>query len=158
MDEETLYKKFKLVKRETENYTLWNTEGVLTRFDSAEDIVIEFVAWRLARYEDRRTTLINQKTEEVRMLNEKLRFILFYLSHVDDFKGKKKDDLIALLLKNKFTDYEDLLKMQIWKLTHDEIEKLKEEIGQAEVKLKELNSDTAAKMYERELKALKYEE
>jgi len=157
LDAETLMKKFKLIARDTENFTLWNENDVIERFDTPEDIVKRFVDWRVLGYEERRVRLIDKTKEEVRFLNEKLRFILFYLANVDEFKNKKKDDLIALLLANKFVDYDDLLRQQIWKLTRDEIDKLKNEIKNAEVYLGELIGDTGAQMFIRELKAFKYD-
>ena len=158
LDEEDLYKKFKLLARDTENFTLWNENGVLERFDTAEDIVERFVAWRLQRYEDRRQKLIDQTSESIRWLSEKLRFILFYLDNVDQFKNKKKDDLVALLVKNKFVDYDRLLSMTMWNLTRDKIEELKKEIEEQKKYLQTLKDDSASEMYKRELKAFTYEE
>jgi DNA topoisomerase II len=158
LSEEELYKRFKLVSRFTETLTLWNENDAIEKFDTPEDIVIRFVGWRLARYEDRRQKLIADTTEYIRKISEKLRFILFYLDHVDDFKGKKKDALIELLLKNKFVDYDWLLSMPIWNLTRDKIDELKKEIGDQKAYLKTLEDDTAKEMYTRELKAFKYVE
>jgi DNA topoisomerase-2 len=157
LDLDVLYTKFKLIKRETENYTLWNEEGVLERFSSPEEIVQRFVKWRLGFYEERRQRLIRDETENNRFLNEKLRFILFYLKNSKEFHNRPKQELIDILLKNNFVDYDDLLKQQIWKLTHDEIEKLKKEIADTAARLKALMEDTAKEMYKRELKAFKYD-
>lgn len=151
-----LYQKFKMISRDTENFTLWNENGTLERFDTAEDIVERFVAWRVQRYEDRRQKLIKVTKEDIRWMSEKLRFIMFYLDNVDQFKNKKKDDLINLLVKNKFNDYDRLLTMAIWNLTRDKIEELKKDIEAVKVKLAALESDTASEMYKRELKEFKY--
>lgn len=153
LGEEALMKLFKLVKRETENFTLWNEKGVIEKFDTPEDIVERFIPWRTAQYENRRQRLIQTTSENIRWLSEKLRFILFYLANVDLFKNKKKDDLVSLLIENKFDDYDRLLGMSIWNLTFDKIEELKKEIGTAEIYLKGLEADTAKAMYTRELKA-----
>lgn len=158
LDEDTLYQKFKLLSRDTENFTLWNENGILERFDTAEDIVERFVVWRLQRYEDRRQKLIDQTTESIRWMSEKLRFILFYLDNVDQFKNKKKDDLVQLLVKNKFVDYDRLLGMTMWNLTRDKIEELKKEIDEEKKYLQTLKDDSATEMYKRELKAFTYEE
>lgn len=156
MSEEELYKRFKLIKRDTENFTVWNTDGVLQRFESAEAIIEAFVPWRLARYEDRRQKQIADTTEAIRWMSEKLRFILFYLANVDAFKNKRKDDLIKLLLKNDFVDYDRLLQMAMWNLTKDKIDELKKEIADLKKHLAVLKADTAVEMYRRELKAFKY--
>jgi DNA gyrase/topoisomerase IV subunit A len=156
LDHDTLMQKFKLISRDTENLTLWNENGTLERFDTVEDIIERFTGWRLARYEDRRQKLIGDTTEQIRWLNEKLRFILFYLDHVNDFKGKKKEDLIALLLKNDFIDYDRLLQMPMWNLTKDKIDELKNQIADQKKYLAALQSDTATEMYKRELKEFEY--
>lgn len=156
LDHDELLKKFKLISRDTENLTLWNENGTLERFDSVEDVIERFVVWRLARYEDRRQKLIAETTEAIRWLSEKLRFILFYLSNVDAFKNKKKDDLVALLLKNDFVDYDRLLQMTMWNLTKDKIEELKKQIEEEKKYLATLEADTARDMYRRELKEFKY--
>jgi DNA topoisomerase-2 len=156
LDIEELYKKFKLISRDTENFTLWGIDGILKRFDSAEDIIAAFVPWRLSQYEVRRQKLMGDSEESIRWMSEKLRFILFYLSNVDQFKNKKKDDLIALLIKNEFVDYDKLLQMAIWNLTKDKIDELKAQIADEKKVLAVLKSDTAQEMYKKELKEFKY--
>jgi DNA topoisomerase-2 len=156
LSEDELYKKFKLISRDTENLTLWNENGVLERFETVESIIERFVVWRLDRYEDRRQKLISEATESIRWMNEKLRFILFYLDNVDSFKNKKKDDLVELLLQNDFTDYERLLQMSIWNLTRDKIDELRKLIADEQKYLASLEEDSAAAMYKRELKEFKY--
>lgn len=158
MDIDELYKKFKLIARNTENFTVWDIDGTLKRFDSAEAIIERFTHWRLARYEDRRQKMIADTNESIRWMNEKLRFILFYLDNVNAFKNKKKDDLITLLLKNDFSDYDRLLQMPIWSLTKDKIEELKNLISEDKKRLAILKADTAEEMYRRELKAFVYKE
>lgn len=155
LDLETLYHKFKLVARMTENFTVWNEKGNLERFETAEDIVTRFIPWRIARYEDRRQKLIDVTSESIRWLSEKLRFILFYLDNVGEFKNKKKEDLIALLLKNKFVDYDRLLTMAMWNLTRDKIDELKKDVAEQKKYLASLESDVATEMYKRELKEFK---
>jgi DNA topoisomerase-2 len=156
LPEEELYKKFKLISRDTENLTLWGIDGVLKRFESVEAIIEAFIPWRLSQYEVRRQKLIAEAKESIRWMSEKLRFILFYLAHVNDFKGKKKDDLIAMLMKNDFIDYDRLLSMPMWNLTKDKIDELKNQIAEEKKYLASLEGDTAQAMYTRELKEFKY--
>lgn len=151
LDHETLMQKFKLISRDTENYTLWNENGILERFTSAEQIIERFVAWRLSMYEVRRQTLIKHETEKERLLNEKLRFILFYLDNVDLFKNKTKDILIDTLLKNSFNDYDVLLQMPIWNLTKEKIEQISKQIEACKATIASLVATNANKMYTSEL-------
>jgi DNA topoisomerase-2 len=158
MSEDQLYQKFKLVARESENFTLWNAEGVLQRFESAEDIITMYTVWRLSFYEKRRQKLMSDTAEAIRWMSEQIRFIRFYLANVKLFRDTSKKELIALLLSEKFADYDKLLGMPIWNLTKDKIAELEKKLGESKTYYATLESDTANDMYKRELKAFKYEE
>lgn len=158
LDEEVLYQKFKLISRDTENLTLWNTDGVLKRYGSVEEIIEEFVVWRLDKYEVRRQKLMTLTKADIEWLSEKIRFINFYLKNHNKFRNAAKKELIEMLLENKFDRYQELLSMPIWALTKEKIEELENDLAAAKQRLAELEGDTAAKMYNRELKDFKYEE
>jgi DNA topoisomerase-2 len=158
LTEEQLYTRFKLFTRESENFTLWNSQGILQRFESAEDVIAMYVPWRLSFYEVRRQKLITDTRESVRWQNEIIRFIRFYLANVTLFRDTSKKELIELLLSEKFVDYERLLGMSIWNLTKDKIAELEKKLVDLKSYLATLESDTAHDMYRRELKAFKYEE
>jgi DNA topoisomerase-2 len=151
---EELYKKFKLISRDTENFTVWNINGVLQRFESAESLIEAFVPWRLSVMETRRQHLIADLREQVRFANEVIRFIRFYLSNVKVFRDTSKKELVDILLENRFVDYERLLAMQIWSLTKDRIAELEKKLNDLKSELAKIEADTAADMYKRELKAI----
>lgn len=154
LSEEELYKKFGLISRDTENYTVWNIDGVLKRFESAEALVEAFVPWRLEMMEKRRQHLIADLKEQVRFASEVIRFIKFYLANVKLFRDTSKKELVEVLLQNKFVDYERLLAMQIWSLTKDRIAELEKKLNDLKSELAKIEADTAVNMYKRELKAL----
>lgn len=151
---EELYKKFGLISRDTENFTVWDVDGVLKRFESAEEIIEAFVPWRLEMMEKRRQHLITDLKEQVRFASEVIRFIRFYLANVKVFRDTSKKELVELLLQNKFDDYERLLAMQIWSLTKDRIAELEKKLEDLKTDLAKIEADTAVDMYRRELKAL----
>ena len=155
---EQLYTKFKLVSRETENFTLWNSDGNLQRFESAEAIIEMYTKWRLGFYEIRRQKLIADTKEAIRWQSEIIRFIKFYLANVKLFRDTSKKELVAVLLENQFVDYDRLLSMAIWNLTKDKIEELERKLQDLRAYLASLESDTAVEMYKRELKAFRYSE
>ena len=156
LSEEELYKKFGLVSRDTENYTVWDIDGTLRRFDTAEELIEAFVPWRLQVMEKRRQFLIADLKEQVRFASEVIRFIRFYLANVKLFRDTSKKELIEVLLENKFDDYERLLAMQIWSLTKDRIAELEKKLSDLKSELARIEADTAADMYKRELKALSF--
>ena len=154
LSQEELYKKFGLISRDTENFTVWNIDGTLKRFESAEDLIEVFVPWRLSVMEARRQHIIADLEEQVRFASEVIRFIKFYLANVNTFKNTGKKELIELLLDNKFVDYERLLSMAIWSLTKDRIAELEKKLNDLKSELAKVKADTAVEMYKRELKAL----
>lgn len=156
LSEAELLKKFKLISRETENYTLWSENDKIVEFSSVEEIIDYFIPWRLTKYEERRNALINHHQAELAWFNEKLRFILFYLKNTAGFKNKPKAELLAWLKDEKFSNAEKLLGLSIWHLTHDEIEKLEKQIKDIQVEIDKLAADTAKDMWVRELKELKF--
>lgn len=158
LPEAELYKKFKLISRDTENFTLWNDQGKLQRLPSAEAVIEMYVPWRLSFYEIRRQRMIADTAEQIRFQSEVVRFIKFYLSNVKTFRDTSKADLVEILLSNKFPDYDRLLSMAIWNLTKDKIAELEKKLVDLKAYLATLKADTAGEMYKRELKSFKYEE
>jgi DNA topoisomerase II len=154
LPEEELYRKFGLISRDTENYTVWDISGRLRRFESAEQLIEVFVPWRLEVMETRRQAIIADLKEQVRLQSEIIRFIRFYLSNVKVFRDTSKKELIDILLDNKFIDYERLLSMQLWSLTKDRIAELEKKLADLKSELVKVEADTALEMYRRELKAL----
>jgi DNA topoisomerase-2 len=151
---EELYRKFGLVSRDTENFTVWGIDGILKRFESAEALVEAFVPWRLEVMEARRQFLIADLREQVRFASEVIRFIRFYLANVKVFRDTGKKELVAVLLENHFVDYDRLLSMQIWSLTKDKIAELEDKLAALKSALAKIEADTAIDMYRRELKAM----
>lgn len=143
---------FKLISKDTENYTLWNEHGEIQIFNSVQDIINHFVEFRLDRYEVRRQKQIELYNGELDWLNEKLRFVQYYLANHDQFARKKKDQLFKMLEKENFDNIDGLLSMKIYTLTKDEIDKLKQQIKDVKVKITELEKTSNIEMYKTELK------
>ena len=153
---EELYKKFGLISRDTENYTVWSPEGVLTRYTSVEAIIEEFVKWRVGIFEVRRQHLISAAEQDIAWASTRIRFINFYLKNTQVFKNTGKKDLVELLQKNGFDEYERLLSMSMWNLTKDRIAELEKELDELNKELKRLHGETAQGMFTRELKQLSF--
>lgn len=157
LSHDELMQKFKLIARDTENYTLWNEKGIIEYFDSVETIIERFVGWRLEQYEVRRQKLLADTQVDIDWLLERQRFIKFYLSNVELFRDKKKEELVAVLLENDFKEYNRLLQMAIWNLTREKIEELEAETQKKLDYLDYLQNTTADKMYQIELTELEKE-
>ena len=149
---ETLYDKLKLTTSVTENLTCWLPTGKLRKFDSVWAIIDYFIEWRLEKYEYRRSLLIELIDGDITALNEKVRFIYFYLEHVNEFRNASKFELLTLLQENNFSD--DLLDMKLWNLTKDKIEELENNVKSKQIQKEELQNITNVKMYSKELESI----
>jgi len=153
---EELMKLLKLEARDSENFTVWGPDGNIKKYDSAEHLLTEWVTWRLAQFEHRRVAHIKQTEETIRFTEESIRFINFYLANVEKFRGCKKEEMIASLVAEKFTDYNSLLSLPIWSLTAERIAALAQKLAKEQEKLSQLQGDTANAMFNRELKDVKF--
>jgi DNA gyrase/topoisomerase IV subunit A len=153
--DEELKKLFKLVARESENLTVWNGDGVLVRYETVEDLLVDWVNWRVALYETRRLAMIKKVEADIAWANLKVRFIRFYLVNYKFFKDTPNKELIARLVAEGFTRHDELLAMPMRNLTHDKIRELEQDVEDLKQVLGGLKTDNAADMYRRELKELK---
>lgn len=154
--DDELKKLFKLISRETENLTVWNGDGVLTRYRCVEDLLVDFVYWRLERYEDRRVALIKKLEADIAWATERYRFIMFYLKNVNYFRDTETKIIHDRMTAEGFTRNEDLLSMPMRSLTKQKIAELMAEVEKLKLQVTELESDTPDAMYKRELKSLKF--
>jgi len=154
MTDERLFKKLKLVSNVTENLTVWTENQEIKVFDAVGDLVDYFVNVRLQFYEKRRQKQIELLTEEAEWLDEKMRFIKFYLANSAKFAKSNRAQLDTLLVD--FTQTERLLALKIYSLTKDEISKLKEKIKAVRAEIIALKKLTASEMYTTELTEFNY--
>jgi DNA topoisomerase-2 len=151
-----LYELFKLVSKDTENLTLWNTNHKLQVYDSVSEIVRYFVDYRLLKYEERRLKQIELLNEDLIWSLEKQRFIQFYIENSKLFASKSKKELEQLLVDNSFIQIDNLLQIRIYNLTKDDIDKLDSYINKLNKDISTLSKTTPQKMYLKELEDLKF--
>jgi DNA topoisomerase-2 len=155
MSDEEIKKTFKLISRETENLTVWDGDGVLTRYETVEDLLTEWTVWRVERYEDRRLALIKKIEADITWASLKIRFIRFYLANYKYFRDTANKELNARLIAEGFDRHDELLAMPMRNLTHDKIKELEADVEDLKLKLASLQKDNAIEMFKRELKELK---
>lgn len=152
LEDDVILDKLKLVTTVTENLTCWLPTGKLRKFNSVTDIIDYFVEWRLAKYTERIDRLIEILNVDITDLNERIRFIYFYLDNVNEFKERSKESLLELLQKNNFES--KLLDMKIWNLTRDRIEELKTKVESLLNEKTELEQTTNVVLYTKELEQI----
>jgi DNA topoisomerase-2 len=152
MEDDTILEKLKLVTTVTENLTCWLPTGKLRKFGSVNEIIDYFIDWRLGKYTDRIDKLIEILDSDIVELNERVRFIYFYLGNVNKFKNASKIELFSILEENNFDS--KLLDMKIWNLTGDRIIELEQKVKSLVEQKVELQETTNIVLYAKELEQI----
>ena len=153
--EEELLKTFKLVTRDTENLVVWDENGKIRRFTTADALLQWFVAFRLTKYEARRQYMLQAATKKSFELTEEMKFIRLYLDRSTVWSKTKTAAIEQELLDAGFTSPKDLLAIRISRLTADSIVDLEGKIADKEAEIVRLNNTTATDLYIEDLNNLK---
>lgn len=151
-----IYSTFKLIERDSEFIYVWNENEKVQKFETPEDLVRWFVKFRTGKYEVRRQKQISELTADLVRLNERVRFIRFYLANADWFSKTKKMDVESKLTSEGFVNIVDLMSIRLYNLTLDQIVDLEQEVVDTQKMIDDLNNTTATAMYSKELKELKF--
>lgn len=152
---EDLLKTFKLVTRDTENLVVWDENSKIRRFNTADELLQWFVAFRLTKYEVRRLYMLHAAEEKKAVLTEEMKFIKLYLKRSAVWSKTKTADIEQELLDGGFTSPKDLLAIRISRLTADSITELEGKIADKEAEIARLNGTTATDLYVEDLNSLK---
>lgn len=154
----------------TSNMNLFNIDGIMTKYVNPEDILSEYCDIRLRYYGKRKNYMIKEWETKISQINEKIRFINYINDEQHELKvqRRKKVDIIGLLEKYQFMkfvktankkkhpedenesvnlSYDYLLKMPIYSLTIEQIEKLQKERDATQNKLDELRTTSTQKLW-----------
>lgn len=159
LDSNKLETVLKLSEKETENLTTLDENGKLRIFNNAEEIVKYFVNFRLEYYVLRKAKMIENLTEDIQILTNRVRFIKAVISDELKLRGVPKDQVDKQMEDMGFDkecdSYEYLLRLAIQTLTQERMVALE---NQREAKIKELEvvqNTTPKQMYEKDLRELK---
>ena len=148
--DDSLMSKLKLVSKVSENLTVWITDNDTNKikaFKDANELLEYFVSVRLPYYEKRRLALIKQLNHDLEILEEKSKFIEYYLENSIAISKMKKTELYKTLESNGFKNIEVLLSIKIYNLTLEAIVTLNKSIKKTLKEIKSLESTNATKMY-----------
>jgi DNA topoisomerase-2 len=156
LEDHELMKKFKLIARETENFTMWKANGKIEKFLTAEAVCDYFTDFRLTKYEERRLAMLVMLKDSFTTLNEKIRFIRYYIENSQKVAKKTKAELEDIMRAEKFTRIDELLSIRIYNLTKDQIEKLEGQIEETNKLIKYYEETTDKELFVKDLKELKF--
>lgn len=152
---EKIVKDFKLIERVSQNLVVVDEKGRLNdRFNTASELIKEFVKIRLPYIQTRIDKNIKEVSEKLAYAEAKAAFITEVINGSIKVSGKKKAHLVQDIKEYpEFKDYaEQLVSMNIYHMTSDELEKLKDVADKLSKELNHWKSTSAEKEYEKDLK------
>ena len=139
----------------TSNMYLFNSEGIIQKYGSAEDILKEYYLLRMIHYIKRRKHILQRLSREQSLLDNKVRFITAFVEGTIDIVNKDDDDveaqLIAIDLDMIDDSYDYLTNMPIRSLTKKKIEELKKQRDSALAELKKMEGTTPTDLFKTDL-------
>jgi DNA topoisomerase-2 len=113
------------------NMYLYNSQGQIQKYDTPFDIIRDFYRVRLAFYTKRKEYLCKQLEDDMKILENKMRFIKSVVSEELQVSKFKKVELEEHLRRNDYLcvneGFEYLLRIPIYNLTIDKVEELEKE-------------------------------
>jgi DNA topoisomerase-2 len=170
IENKLVYQKFKLVSRlGTTNMHLYNTLGVITRYETSNDIIKEFYNTRLQMYIKRKKYLINKINNELNILEWKMKFINNVLENKIIVFKQKRENIIKrvqelgfpeLATENNNESYDYITTLPLFSLTEEKVQELQNKLDNKILELEKIKSTTEIEQWKHELQELeiKYQE
>ncbi|KAJ3681634.1 hypothetical protein LUZ60_014207 [Juncus effusus] len=119
--QEGLEKKFKLTTTiSTTNMHLFDSKGVIKKYDTPEQILEEFFEMRLSFYAKRKRALLDNLELDLLKLDNKVRFILGVVNGEIKVNNRKRADLLFDLKQKGFTPFTKKTKAMVGVSTGEE--------------------------------------
>jgi len=147
-----LIKTFKLSKPlNATNMHLYNTYGIITKYDNVNDIIIEFYNIRLEYYVKRKDLLLEKYNYEKLILENKIRFITEIISKKLIISNKEDNILLIELSDKNFykknNTYDYLLDMNLRSMTLKRLNYLQEQLSNLINTINQINNKTTKQLY-----------
>ena len=151
-----LYKKYSIT-----NMHLFDASGTIKKYNSPVEIMEEYYVVRLKLYEKRKEHELDILRNQLKMISNKVRFIMMIVDKKLIVNNKKRSELEAELDKHKFAKFDStynyLLSMPIYNLTVEKIDELKKQEEDKQHQYEELEKLTIETMWLNELNKLEKE-
>lgn len=145
----------------TSNIHMFDDAGKLKKFDSVDDIILDYYPIRLAAYQRRKDYLVAALEQRMMVLSNKARYIEYNLIDKIDLRRKTADTVHAMLEQHNFDkvdgDYKYLVKMPMDSVTVENVDKLRKERDTCKAELDDLLATSLEQLWMRELDVLERE-
>ena len=139
------------------NMHMFNENGRMQKFKSISEIINQWYEFRGGIYTKRREYMLNKLKKELDIIKYKVSFIEEIINDTLEIKNVKKQIIIDQLTDKsypKFSTKEDgiasydyLMSMDLYKLTHEEIEELKKKKELKQSEFDKLSDTTATDLW-----------
>ena len=163
---ESIIKNYHLNKKvNTTNIHLYNKNGTIKKYLAIDEIIDEFYEYRLECYSERKKYIESKMESELELLSYKVKFILAVVEKEIKINNKTKDKIEKSLVTNEFPkmlngvknengNYNYLLGMNLWSLTYEKVEELKNQQNIKEEELKIIKKKSIEEIWKDELEEL----
>ena len=133
-DIDKIEKDFKLTTTKHTSLTnihLYNEQHTITKYNDTESIMREYCTVRLDLYKKRKSYLLVELEKNIQLITSKCKFILDIINELIIIQKRTKDNIIQQLVEMEFPmineSFDYLLKLPIYTLSQEEIDKLMKE-------------------------------
>ena len=141
----------------SDNINTLDENGELKYFETEVDVIKYFVNFRLGYYEKRKDITLKDLMKQLKIEGSKYKFVKSVVDEVLEIRNAKKADLIKFFDEQKYFNedgYDYLLRMPIYSLTAETIEKIKEEIKELKAEYDYIEKKAPDDMYREDLAEL----
>ncbi len=144
--------RLKINKPISENYTSIDENLKVREFKSAKEIIDYYIGIKLKYLQKRKSFIIEKYNNELKILENKFRFLNLYISKKLTISDKSKVELETELKNLGFDDCSYLIGMPIYSLTTDKLKELETSIEKLKKEIETVTKTSIQTMWKKELK------
>jgi DNA topoisomerase-2 len=151
-------KDFKLTTTKYTNLTnihLYNEQNTITKYNDVESIMREYCKVRLNLYTKRKEYQLNLLSEQIKRITSKCKFIVDIIEQHIIIQKRTKENIIQQLVDSNYSmeqgSFDYLLKLPIYTLSQEEIDKLMKEQNNLTEEYNDLENKTIVQLWLDEL-------
>ena len=145
----------------TNNMHLFDHNDVLKKYSRIDDIIYDYFGKRLEMYQTRKEYIVQELTQEAKILSNKYRYIQELINDTIDLRKKSKEQIDDMLEKKKYdksksdNDFKYLVKMPMDSVSSENAKKIHDDFENKKKELEIIQSTTIQTMWLNELKELR---
>ena len=152
LSDEQLITEFRLQTTLTENLTVIDTNGKLHKFNNPDELVDEFIKYRLKKVEERLSRLLDIAISELKFVKEKAFVIKLIQDGIINISNLTKEKLKDILKKKNIQNIDRIVSCPFYDFTTDSYSNLKIKHSDLQKEIDKLTKSDHIKIYMEDLK------